>query len=87
MTAPRDMKVLNTPASISVITAKELEEQGITNIGDAIVRIPEIPSIRELSWKWTVGYAGGSVTGCQGYINVKTTMDNRYSGRLFCFWD
>ncbi len=37
VTATRDMKVLDTPASISVITAKELEEQGITNIGDAIV--------------------------------------------------
>ena len=42
VTAPRDMKVLDTPASISVITAKELEEQGITNIGDAIVRIPGV---------------------------------------------
>ena len=40
VTATRDMKVLDTPASISVITAKELEEQGIINIGDAIARIP-----------------------------------------------
>ena len=40
VTAPRETKVIDTPASISVITAKELEEQGIKNIGDAIVRIP-----------------------------------------------
>ena len=38
VTATRDIKVLDTPASISVITAKDLEGQGITNIGDAIVR-------------------------------------------------
>ncbi|MCK4469738.1 MAG: Plug domain-containing protein, partial [Desulfobacterales bacterium] len=40
VTATRDMKVLDTPASISVITARDLEEQGIINIGDAIARIP-----------------------------------------------
>jgi len=42
VTATRDIKVLDTPASISVITAKDLEGQGITNIGDAIVRIPGV---------------------------------------------
>jgi iron complex outermembrane receptor protein len=42
VTATRDIKVLDTPASISVITAKDLEEQGITNIGDAIARIPGV---------------------------------------------
>lgn len=42
VTATRKMKVLDTPASISVITAKELEEQGITNIGDAIVSLPGV---------------------------------------------
>lgn len=42
VTTTRNMKVLDTPASISVITAKDLEEQGIKNIGDAIVRIPGI---------------------------------------------
>ncbi len=40
VTAPRKTMVIDTPASISVITAQELEEQGIKNIGDAIVRIP-----------------------------------------------
>ncbi len=42
VSASRKMKMLDTPASISVITAKELEEQGITNVGEALIQIPGV---------------------------------------------
>ena len=40
--ATRDVKMLDTPASISVITARDLEIMGVKNIGDALIRVPEI---------------------------------------------
>jgi len=40
VTATHKMKVLDTPASISIITAKELEEMGAKNIVEALRKIP-----------------------------------------------
>lgn len=40
--ATRDVKMLDTPASISVITARDLEIMGVKNIGDALVRVPGV---------------------------------------------
>jgi len=42
VTATRQAKVLNTPASISVITSQELEEMGATNLIEALRRIPGV---------------------------------------------
>ncbi len=42
VTATREMKVIDTPASISVITAEDLEAMGVKNIGDALVRLPGV---------------------------------------------
>ena len=42
VTATRDMTVINTPASISVITAQDLEDMGAKNIGEALVRVPGV---------------------------------------------
>ena len=42
VTATHKMKMLDTPASISIITAKELEEMGAKNIVEAIVKIPGV---------------------------------------------
>ena len=42
VTATSDIKVLDTPASISVITAKDLEAQGVRNIAEALTRIPGV---------------------------------------------
>jgi len=40
--ATRDVKMLDTPASISVITARDLEIMGAKNIGDALIRAPGV---------------------------------------------
>lgn len=40
--ATRDVKMVDTPASISVITARDLETMGVKNIGDALVRVPGV---------------------------------------------
>ena len=40
VTTTRKTMVVDTPASITVIRAEELEKQGIKNVGDAIVRTP-----------------------------------------------
>ncbi len=40
--ATRDVKMVDTPASISVITARDLEIMGVKNIGDALVRVPGV---------------------------------------------
>lgn len=40
--ATRDVKMLDVPASISVITAKDLEAMGVKNIGDALIRVPGV---------------------------------------------
>jgi len=42
VTATHKMKVLDTPASISIITAKELEEMGAKNIVEALKKIPGV---------------------------------------------
>jgi len=42
VTATRDMTVMDTPASISVITSRDLENMGVKNIGDALIRIPGV---------------------------------------------
>ncbi|RLF60377.1 MAG: TonB-dependent receptor [Thermoplasmata archaeon] len=42
VTATRKMKMLDTPASISIITAKELEEMGAKNIAEALRKIPGV---------------------------------------------
>ena len=42
VTATREMKVIDTPASISVITARDLETMGVKNIGEALVRVPGV---------------------------------------------
>ena len=42
VTATREMKVIDTPASISVITARDLETMGAKNIGEALVRVPGV---------------------------------------------
>ncbi|MDX9834221.1 MAG: TonB-dependent receptor [Desulfobulbus sp.] len=40
--ATRDVKMLDTPASISVITARDLEIMDVKNIGDALIRVPGV---------------------------------------------
>ena len=42
VTATHKMKMLDTPASISIIMAKELEEMGAKNIAEALVKIPGV---------------------------------------------
>jgi len=42
VTATHKMKIIDTPASISIITAKELEEMGAKNIAEALKRIPGV---------------------------------------------
>ncbi|MBW2605361.1 MAG: TonB-dependent receptor [Deltaproteobacteria bacterium] len=42
VTATHKMKMLDTPASISIITAKELEEMGAKNIAEALKKIPGV---------------------------------------------
>ena len=42
VTATRDMKVLDTPMSISIITAGELEEMGAKNIAEALRKLPGV---------------------------------------------
>ncbi len=42
VTATHKMKMLDTPASISIITAKELEEMGAKNIVEALRKIPGV---------------------------------------------
>ncbi len=42
VTATHKMKVIDTPASISIITAKELEEMGAKNIIEALRKIPGV---------------------------------------------
>ena len=42
VTATHKMKVLDTPASISIITAKELEDMGAKNIAEALKKIPGV---------------------------------------------
>ncbi|MCK5507732.1 MAG: TonB-dependent receptor [Desulfobacterales bacterium] len=42
VTATHKMKVINTPASISIITAKELEEMGAKNIAEALRKLPGV---------------------------------------------
>lgn len=40
--AARDVKMVDTPASISVLTARDLEKMGSKNIGDALIRVPGV---------------------------------------------
>lgn len=42
VTATHKMKMLDTPASISIITAKELEEMGAKSIAEALRKIPGV---------------------------------------------
>ena len=42
VTATHKMKVIDTPASISIITAKELEDMGAKNIAEALKKIPGV---------------------------------------------
>ncbi len=42
VTATHKMKVIDIPASISIITAKELEEMGAKNIAEALKKIPGV---------------------------------------------
>lgn len=42
VSATREVSVKDIPASISVITAQDLENMGAKNIGDALVRIPGV---------------------------------------------
>ena len=66
VTTTREMRVLDTPASISVITAKELEEQGITNIGDAIARIPGVYEVGTNRAYYTMSIRGTRSTSSRG---------------------
>ena len=42
VTATSEVKMLNTPAAISVITAQDLENQGVKNVAEALVRVPGV---------------------------------------------
>lgn len=42
VTATHKMKMIDTPASISIITAKELEEMGVKNVVEALNKIPGV---------------------------------------------
>jgi len=42
VTATHKMKAVDTPASISIITAKELEEMGAKNVVEALRKIPGV---------------------------------------------
>ncbi len=42
VTATHKMKVIDTPASISIITAKDLEEMGAKNISEVLKKIPGV---------------------------------------------
>ena len=63
VTATGKMKALDTPASISIITARELEEMGVNNILEALEKIPGIINKSSSSENLVVRGMDGGMAG------------------------
>ena len=86
VTATREVRVMDTPASISVITARDLEVMGYKNIGEALVRLPGVYDDGAASYYLSVrgtrsSSSGGPLVlldgvpqdlGKSGYNNIET---------------
>ncbi len=63
VTTTGKMKALDTPASISIITARELEEMGVNNIMEALEKIPGIINKSSSNDKLVVRGMDGGMAG------------------------